>query len=139
MMTGSMATAERDPARDVIPSVGFAVAVCMCVAAGLAFAVHMTKASADHRPFAIEDRINPNDASPASLGRLPGIGPARARAIVDYRRRWLEQDSDGLAFGRPQDLEEIAGIGPATATTVSPWLSFDAPPADEQPDAGEKR
>jgi len=139
MMPGSPFTGERDAAGDVIPSIGFAVVVCMCVAAGLAFAVHMTDAPTDHRSFAIEDRINPNDASPASLGRLPGIGPARARAIVDYRRRRLERNSDGLTFGRPQDLEEIAGIGPATATTVSPWLSFGAPSADEQPGAGQKR
>ena len=139
MSTGSVFTAERDAIRDIIPSIGFAIAVCMCVAAGLAFAVRMMDASADHRPLAIEDRINPNIASPASLGRLPGIGPARARAIVDYRRQRLEHDPDGPAFSRPQDLQKIAGIGPATAGTVRPWLSFDARPADKQPSAGDKR
>jgi len=139
MSTGSVFTAERDTTRDVIPSIGFAVAVCMCVAAGLAFAMHMTDPSADHRSLVIEDRINPNIASSASLGRLPGIGPARARAIVDYRRQRLEHDPDGPAFSRPQDLQKIAGIGPATAGTIRPWLSFDAPPADKQPSAGDNR
>jgi DNA uptake protein ComE-like DNA-binding protein len=128
MMTGSIFTAERNATRDIIPSIGFAVAVCVCVAAGLAFTVHMTDASVDHRSLAIEDTINPNGASPASLGRLPGIGPARARAIVDYRRQWLEHDPDSPAFSRPQDLQKIAGIGPATVATIRPWLSFDADP-----------
>ena len=135
-MMDNTSIAGRDAAGDIIPSIGFTVAVCMCVAAGLAFAANMAGASAHRRTFAVEDTVNPNDASPASLGRLPGIGPARARAIVDYRRQFREANHGGPAFSRPQDLRKIAGIGPAIVTTIGPWLSFEARPAGEQAGVG---
>lgn len=52
-------------------------------------------------------RVSLNTATEAELAQLPGIGPARARAIVADRR----------ANGRYRRLEELArvpGIGPAT-------------------------
>jgi competence protein ComEA len=52
-------------------------------------------------------RVSLNTATEAQLAELPGIGPARARAIVADRR----------ANGRYRSLEElarVAGIGPAT-------------------------
>jgi len=64
--------------------------------------------------------INPNTASSGSLQRLPGIGPARAAAIVAYR-----QDHGPVAFQEPADLSAIRGIGPATVRNVSPHLTFD--------------
>lgn len=135
-MTDSISIDGRDTARDIVPSVGFVVAICMSVAAGLALAANMAGASASRRPFAVEDTINPNDASPASLGRLPGIGAARARAIIDYRRQFGEANHGAPAFRRPQDLQRIAGIGPATVATIRPWLSFEARSDSEQVGAG---
>jgi len=128
MNTGGIFTAERHATRDIIPCIGFAAAACMCLAAGVAFAARMMDASADRRPLAVEERINPNIAPSASLGRLPGIGPARARAIIEYRRQCIEHSPDRPAFSSSQDLQKIAGIGPATVATILPWLSFDARP-----------
>jgi competence protein ComEA len=45
-----------------------------------------------------------NRASAQTLQRLPGIGPGRARAIVDARRL--------RRFERPEDLLRVRGIGP---------------------------
>lgn len=135
-MTDNISIAGRDPARDIIPSIGFVVAVCVSVAAGLAFTACLAGASAYRRPFTVEDTINPNDASPASLGRLPGIGPARARAIIDYRRQFREANHGEPAFRRPQDLQKVAGIGPATVNTIRPWLSCEAHPDSEQVGGG---
>lgn len=53
------------------------------------------------------DRININTATAESLTALPGIGPSKARAIVDYR----------TAHGKFQstaDLLRVKGIGPKT-------------------------
>ena len=49
--------------------------------------------------------IELNSAAPASLQRLPGVGPATAAKIVEHRNR-------SGAFRRPEDLLEVKGIGP---------------------------
>ena len=65
------------------------------------------------------DRIDPNTASEASMLRLSGIGPARARAIVEYRR------SHGPnAFRTAGDLIGVRGIGPGTIHRIEPDLSL---------------
>ncbi|MBI4340302.1 MAG: helix-hairpin-helix domain-containing protein [Chloroflexi bacterium] len=51
--------------------------------------------------------VNINVASALELASLPGIGPAKAQAIVDYRQQ------NGL-FQRPDELMKVPGIGPAT-------------------------
>jgi competence protein ComEA len=53
--------------------------------------------------FAQEDRINVNTASAREFMRLPGIGPALAARLVEYRRK------HGL-FKRPQDIVVIRGM-----------------------------
>ena len=64
------------------------------------------------------ERLNPNTASAASLRRLPMIGRVKAQAIVDYRLAAASQP----AFRRPQDLDAVSGIGPATIQRLRPHL-----------------
>ena len=66
--------------------------------------------------------INPNTAEVASLVRLPGIGPARARDIVAYRN---SSEVDKPAFKCAGDMEKIKGIGPKTVEKLLPYLCFD--------------
>jgi len=54
----------------------------------------------------VPSKVNLNAASAADLDLLPGIGPATAQAIVDYR------DGNG-PFGSVDELLEVRGIGPA--------------------------
>lgn len=51
--------------------------------------------------------VNINTATQAELETLQGIGPAKAKAIVDYRKK-------NGPFKSPADLEKVNGIGPAT-------------------------
>lgn len=53
------------------------------------------------------DPIDLNTASEAALEELPGVGPARATAIVEHRR-------EHGPFTVPGDLRDVAGIGEAT-------------------------
>jgi competence protein ComEA len=52
-------------------------------------------------------RVNLNTASLAELDALPGLGPALAQRIIDFRTQ------HGI-FRRIEDLQEVSGIGAAT-------------------------
>jgi competence protein ComEA len=51
--------------------------------------------------------VNINTATQAELETLQGIGPAKAKAIIDHRKK-------NGAFRSADDLEKVNGIGPAT-------------------------
>jgi len=48
--------------------------------------------------------VNINTASPSELEALPGIGPAKAKAIADYRQQHG-------AFKSVEELKNVKGIG----------------------------
>ncbi|MEX2465369.1 MAG: helix-hairpin-helix domain-containing protein [Gemmatimonadota bacterium] len=72
-------------------------------------------------PLADGERIDPNRADEIQLDRLPGVGPATARAIVGAR-------DSGIVFRRPEDLVAVRGIGPATVGRLANLLDLDSPP-----------
>src|SRR6188768_938091 len=51
--------------------------------------------------------VNINTATQAELETLQGIGPAKAKAIVDHRRK-------NGPFKSADDLQNVSGIGPVT-------------------------
>jgi competence ComEA-like helix-hairpin-helix protein len=56
-----------------------------------------------------------NTAAAADLEALPGLGPALAKRIIDYR----EQHGP---FKKIDDLEQVSGIGPKKLAMVRPYL-----------------
>lgn len=65
----------------------------------------------------VSSKINVNRAPASELEKLPGIGPALAARIIDYR----------LANGSYQDLNDlgkVAGIGPKLLAKLKPEVSF---------------
>ncbi len=70
----------------------------------------------------VQEKIDPNTASPASLRRLPGIGPIKAEAIVAYRQD--HPVKSGCTFNSEKDLENVSGIGPETVKRISKHLVF---------------
>jgi len=73
----------------------------------------------------LEARINPNHAPVESLVRLPGLGPGRAGAIVEYRENFNGKDAASPAFRNCDDLQKVKGIGPKTAQNINELLKFD--------------
>lgn len=63
-------------------------------------------------------RVNVNTAPPRQLERLPGIGPALAARIVEYR------ETHG-PFQRPEDLVAVRGIGPKTFEKMAPYVTVE--------------
>ncbi len=61
-------------------------------------------------------RIDLNSATAAQLEMLPGIGPAKARAIVEDRTR-------NGAFGSVEALDRVVGIGPKTVERLRQHLT----------------
>ena len=58
-------------------------------------------------------RINLNQAGVEELTELPGIGPALARRIVEYRKT--------QPFRKAEDLQQVSGIGPAKFQKHREW------------------
>ncbi len=75
-------------------------------------------------PPALVTRINPNTASLGELLNLPGIGPARAEAIISYRETHLHAP----AFACLEDLQQVHGLGPALVGDMASWLCLDETP-----------
>ena len=80
----------------------------------------------------LADRIDPNTASAAELAAIPSLGEKRARAIVEFRQHFAAEHPNSAAFHAPIDLEQIPGIGAATAEMMEPYLSFPPPPTTQR-------
>ena len=63
-------------------------------------------------------KVNINLADLAELESLPGIGPAIAQRIIDYRQ------SHG-PFSRVEEIMDVSGIGPATFEAVRDLITTD--------------
>jgi len=66
--------------------------------------------------------VNINTATQAELQALPGIGPAKAQAIIDHRTK--QGPFKSLA-----DLDKVKGFGKATIDKLAPRLTVGTPPA----------
>jgi competence ComEA-like helix-hairpin-helix protein len=73
------------------------------------------------RPLGEGEKLDPNREEEAELDRLPGVGPAVARAIIAAR-------DSGATFAKPEDLLVVRGIGPKMLARIRPHIELRPPP-----------
>jgi competence protein ComEA len=70
--------------------------------------------------------VNLNEASSEELERLPGVGPTKARAIVEHRR--------AHPFHKIDEITKVKGIGRKTYGKLRPYITVVGPTTlKEQP------
>jgi competence protein ComEA len=79
-------------------------------------AVALTPAVAQERP-ATAPLVNINTATAAALESLPGIGPATAKRILEYREK-------SGPFKKIEDLMNVRGIGEKAFLRLRPLVTI---------------
>ena len=87
-------------------------------AALLAACLAASLAGTSPAAYAADGVVNVNTATAEELVRLPGIGDAKARAILDYRK-------EKGAFKSVEQLREVKGIGDAALERLRPHLAIE--------------
>jgi competence protein ComEA len=75
-------------------------------------------------PSFAADLVNINTATVEELVSLPGIGPATAAKIVEYR--------EGHPFATVEEVLEVKGIGPAKYETIKNRITVGDAPAKKE-------
>jgi competence ComEA-like helix-hairpin-helix protein len=103
----------------------FVIASCLAVVFCMYFAMGtVVVAGNGASAIELESRVNPNDAPAAALMMLPGVGLARAQAIISYREQFRQDGRGDLAFRNCNDLDNVKGIGPVTISNICEHLKF---------------
>lgn len=92
----------------------FALVALLCNVAGAAGNEPAGRAGG----AAIVGVVNVNSATAEELALLPGVGPAKAQAILEYRK-------EHGAFKRVEDLGEVKGIGDKALERIRPHVALD--------------
>jgi competence protein ComEA len=95
-----------------------AMRVVRAIVPALVATLTVAAAGAEEAPSKLQGVVNVNTASVEELQLLPGVGEARARAIVDLRKQ-----RGGLKS--LEDLRDVKGIGDASLEKLRPHVAFD--------------
>jgi competence protein ComEA len=107
------------------PALLLGIALAIAAAGFGALAFTRSRAAPLGRAGPKELRPDLNAAPGRHLLLLPGIGPSRARAIVEER-------AVRGPFGAARDLDRVRGIGPGTAAALAAYVRV-GPRAREGP------
>ena len=83
---------------------------------GLADVVEQGRPSQNSSRIVGQGRLNVNRANESELDGLPGVGPVLAQRIIAYR-------TEHGNFGTVEDLQKVAGIGPAKFSELRTFVT----------------
>jgi competence protein ComEA len=86
------------------------------LALATACAVALAAQAADSQP-GLTGTVNVNTATVEELQLLPGIGPARAEALIELRKQ-------RGGFKSLEQLKDVKGIGDASLERLRPYVRF---------------
>jgi competence protein ComEA len=95
---------------------GMRIARAWTLALLTACAVALAAQAADNRP-GLTGVVNVNTATTEELQLLPGIGAARAQALIALRKQ-------RGGFKELEDLKDVKGIGDAGIERMRPYVRF---------------
>lgn len=99
--------------------VALALSVCALVSVATARADAQTQTESQKR------LVNLNAATAAELESLPGVGPAVAARIIEYREK-------NGGFKKVEDLMNVRGIGEKTFLQLKPLVTVTPPKLGER-------
>ena len=117
-MTGLSLSEQSEKAQKTLQSQAFLMSICFCVMASAWCIFSYAAAAHNGERIVLDDKINPNADTAVSMARLPSLGEAKAKAIVEHRQ-------NGNVFKSVDDLDNVKGIGPKTVENVRPYLKFE--------------
>lgn len=99
----------------VIPKKGEQVAGTSGASPGTTASTSTTTGSASSNS-SVDKQVNINTATESELQSIPGIGPSKAKSIIEYR------DTNG-AFDSVEKIKEVNGIGEKTFDKLKDYLT----------------
>jgi competence ComEA-like helix-hairpin-helix protein len=100
-----------------IQSLAFFLNVFICAVLSFCLIFVYKNNSYSRRSLVLDNTINPNMDSAASMARLPLLGVTKVDAIIELRQ-------SGIEFKNADDLDKVKGIGPKTVENIRPYLKF---------------
>ena len=97
--------------------VGLQISSVSAANTGLTTAPTTTAPVAASKALAIGEKVNLNMATLEQLDKIPGVGPATAKSIIQYR-------TTNGNFKSFDDLLKVKGIGPKNIEKIKPFLTF---------------
>ena len=117
-MTGPSLSEQNEKKQASLQSLAFLVSICFCVIVSAWCIFLCPTAAGNGEKIMLDDKINPNTDTAVSMARLPSLGIAKAKAILEHRK-------NGTIFNNADDLDNVKGIGPKTVENIRPYLKFD--------------